>query len=202
MRQLLTVYQLVDEAGTFIGLRPSIFWTIMQHIFLAAITLATDVSMDPDAPQAASHKAEVLAACKMLEKWQKDSSVIGIGESIQGSVQTLISLLQKQRTERGASASHATYVSTSEMLSIDRPPLSEVPDTSAEGLQVLNNGTAPGSSYGSSSAGADHFAIGNTGELGDGSEPWSEFFSNLSWKDVPEWNSVLDGMDFSIGPTF
>lgn len=51
-----------------VGLRPSRFWVIVQHVALAALTLATDVSFDGTAPDTEARKGKVLAAYETLER--------------------------------------------------------------------------------------------------------------------------------------
>ena len=78
-----------------IGLRPSRFWVIVQHVALAALTLATDVSFDGTAPDAEARKAKVLAAYEALERSTEEPCEFR--DVIKSNLRTLMSTLNKGR---------------------------------------------------------------------------------------------------------
>ncbi|KAJ5384612.1 hypothetical protein N7517_002523 [Penicillium concentricum] len=59
----------IGQAGGY----PARFWTVVQHIFLTALVLATDVLFNPNALDSEARKAKVLAAYKTLEKSKGES---------------------------------------------------------------------------------------------------------------------------------
>ena len=84
----------LDDAGKPLGVNPARSWVVMQHVFVAGLILATDVSFNPSAPDSQRRKAKVLAICDILEK-SIDESGAGM-EGVQRNLQTLISTLQGQ----------------------------------------------------------------------------------------------------------
>ncbi|CAL5870347.1 uncharacterized protein PFLUO_LOCUS4583 [Penicillium psychrofluorescens] len=113
IRSAQTVLELrrqMDEAGAKIDIRPSRFWTVMQHVFVAALVLATDVSFSPDAPDAEARKAKVLMAYQILESSKQESSTLV--ESIQRNLQILMSALQKQRVQPPRESTASSAVSS------------------------------------------------------------------------------------------
>lgn len=95
---VLDLRRQMDEVGAKIDVQPSRFWTVMQHVFVAALVLATDVSFSPDAPDAEARKAKVLMAYQTLESSKQESSTLV--ESIQRNLQLLMSALQKERVQQ------------------------------------------------------------------------------------------------------
>ncbi|KAI0130229.1 hypothetical protein BJ170DRAFT_307161 [Xylariales sp. AK1849] len=186
-QMVLELRRSMDDIGQLVGLKPSRFWSAAQHVFLAAIILATDVASDPHAPYSNDRKAEVLAACQLLEESQQASTAARDG--IQRSVQTLLSMLKRQPSQTKAG----------EELSITRRS------------QALNDSSSTGDRV----SGASFIFTGNSASSGDSTVPcstwtseteenwgqlWSEFFSNTPGWDVPQWNSLLEGIDFNLGP--
>lgn len=70
------------------GFHASRCWAVTQHVFLAALTLATDVSIDPCASDTSARKAEVVSACRMLEKLARES--VAANNGLQRGVQMQI----------------------------------------------------------------------------------------------------------------
>lgn len=71
-RMVLELRGLMDDAGRLVSINPSRLWSIMQHVFHAAILLASDFSLYPTGPDAATRLHEVLAACRTLEQSAPD----------------------------------------------------------------------------------------------------------------------------------
>lgn len=69
---VLELRRLMDEAGPIVSINPSRLWSIMQHVFHAAILLASDLSLYPTGPDAPTRQHEVLAACRTLEQSAPD----------------------------------------------------------------------------------------------------------------------------------
>ncbi|KAJ9647676.1 hypothetical protein H2204_000306 [Knufia peltigerae] len=95
---ILDLRRSMDDLIPLAGIRPARLWTVMQHVSMAALTLATDVSFNPDSADAEAQKAKVMAAYQTLEKSREESSALMQG--IQKNMQTLLATLQTQRTQR------------------------------------------------------------------------------------------------------
>ncbi|KAL2823802.1 hypothetical protein BDW59DRAFT_148362 [Aspergillus cavernicola] len=91
---VLDLRRTMDEARPPVGLQPARFLVIVQHVFLAALTLATDVSFDATAPDAEVRKGKVLAAYETLEKSTEEAC--GFREVIQNNLRTLMLILERR----------------------------------------------------------------------------------------------------------
>ncbi|KAJ3546194.1 hypothetical protein NM208_g2123 [Fusarium decemcellulare] len=110
--KILELRRMMDEASAFSSFRPERYWVILQHVTMAALTLATDVSFNPDAPDAEARKEKVLAAYGTLERSKNLSN--GSLEGIEKNMQNLMATLQNQpekSTLEGASSSIASQMS-------------------------------------------------------------------------------------------
>ncbi|KNG90918.1 hypothetical protein ANOM_000721, partial [Aspergillus nomiae NRRL 13137] len=202
--KVLELRRLMDDAGARIGLKPGRFWTTNQHAFLAALILATDVSFKPEAPDAEAHKAKVLAAYETLEKSKEESSILV--ETIQRNMQTLMSTLNKQRPQLlGSQPGGPTEIGKDTPVSADGAPQNPqhsrgLHDTSfsshtADTVQspeseepILVGDVAP-------CRNVPHEA-GIQGEVWD--QLWSDFLAVAPELEIPQWNSLLDDMDFNF----
>lgn len=201
---VLELRRSMEELDRVGGLKPSRFWVI-QHVFLAAITLATDVSLDPNASYASVRKAEVLAACRMLEKLQGES--VMAKEAVQNSVRTLMSMIQKTcpliSTTKGKelpTVPETSCINATEGLPTLKPPveLDRVPDGTNMALQQ----SAPLAEC------PAMVRVGVPGEnmSTDPAEPdwdqlWSDFFNASGDWDMPQWTSLMEGIDLNLGPS-
>ncbi|KAE8418036.1 hypothetical protein BDV36DRAFT_283328 [Aspergillus pseudocaelatus] len=164
-QKVLELRRLMDDAGARIGLKPGRFWTANQHCFLAALILATDVSFNPDAPDAEARKAKVLSAYETLEKSKEESSILV--ETIQKNMQTLI---QQNPSERRVLAGPSWYIyiqSYSRYIGNTAPHTNVPPE---EGVREE-----------------------------EWDQLWSDFLAVAPGLDIPQWNSLLDDMDFNFG---
>ncbi|GAB1209163.1 hypothetical protein APSETT445_007930 [Aspergillus pseudonomiae] len=202
--KVLELRRLMDDAGARIGLKPGRFWTTNQHAFLAALILATDVSFKPEAPDAEAHKAKVLAAYETLEKSKEESSILV--ETIQRNMQTLMSTLNKQRPQLlGSQPGGPTGIGKDTPVSADGAPQNPqhsrgLHDTSfsshtADTVQspeseepILVGDVAP-------CRNVPHEA-GIQEEVWD--QLWSDFLAVAPELEIPQWNSLLDDMDFNF----
>ena len=73
------------------GLRPARLWTVMNHVFQAALTLATDVSFNPGSPEAGDFEAKVMTAYETLDKTREESRIVV--ETVRNNMQTLLKAL-------------------------------------------------------------------------------------------------------------
>jgi hypothetical protein len=88
----------MDQVGDKTGYHPARFWKIMQHVYFAALTLATDVSINPDLPDVEDRKSKVLAAYRILESSKAESNALM--EGVQKNMQTLLATLESRRPRR------------------------------------------------------------------------------------------------------
>ncbi|KAK7514331.1 putative Zn(II)2Cys6 transcription factor [Phyllosticta citriasiana] len=169
------------------------FVHVMHHVFMAAVILATNACFDPNEPNVEARKAEVMAACKVLERDTQESTIASRG--IQKGIDTLRTMLQKhkgqpdkyqagQNTEStgGGSEPFASFGKDCDGLGDPGEPRAgkgadDVPHTWSEGPQD---------------------GIFDPSEGWD--QLWSDFFDVAPGLDTPNWNSLLNDMDFSLGP--
>lgn len=74
-RRVLEVKRVMDEDEPRLEPNSSSFWTVVHHVFMAAVTLLIDVCFNWDDILAVKRKEEVLDACRMLSRAQETSSV-------------------------------------------------------------------------------------------------------------------------------
>lgn len=94
---VLDLRRSLKDTGVLAGFNPSDYSLVMNHVFFAAMVLATDVSMKPTAPGADTRKQEVLDVIHALEKSQNESA--SLMEAIRKNTQTLLSILQESQRE-------------------------------------------------------------------------------------------------------
>ena len=88
-RKVLEIKRIMDdEAPTFMP-PSSVVWSVMHHVFMAAVILLMDVCFNWDDILADKRKEEVLDACRMLSKAQQSSSVVREG------IDAMMGVLQK-----------------------------------------------------------------------------------------------------------
>lgn len=181
---VLELRRLMDDVET--AVKPTRLWTVTQHSFLAALILATDVSFNPNSPDAEARKATVLAAYRTLEKSKEESS--GLVEVIQKNMQTLMSTLHRQNSQR----TNVSYA---------------VPEETVANGQSLGNSRDSITSMASIPVSADEWLQGyssmSTEKVGDEKwdQLWSDFLAVAPELDTPQWNSLLDNMDSSLDPS-
>ncbi|KAE8137110.1 hypothetical protein BDV38DRAFT_283224 [Aspergillus pseudotamarii] len=204
-QKVLELRRLMDDAGARIGLKPGRFWTANQHCFLAALILATDVSFNPDAPDAEARKAKVLSAYETLEKSKEESNILV--ETIQKNMQTLMSTLHKQRPQLlGSQSGDPTGIGKDTHLSASGTPQNNEYSRDLHGTSIPSHTTDTVQS----SATEDLTLVGNAApqrnippEAGFREEEWdqlwSDFLAVAPDLDILQWNSLLDDMDFHFG---
>ncbi|KIX01087.1 uncharacterized protein Z518_10153 [Rhinocladiella mackenziei CBS 650.93] len=196
---ILELRRSMDDMAPLAGVRPARFWVIMHHVFMAALTLATDVSFNPDAPEAEAQKAKVMVAYQMLERSREESSALM--EGIQKNMQILIATLQKRRTQMPSpqleelrGTRNGTQVAPEDMVSNyqasrepDSLPLVESDKTG------LNNPIPAGAGTQRS-----RYLDGAIGDQENLDQLQSEFLAAASDLDSFQWTSVLDDTDLSF----
>ncbi|CAG9982285.1 unnamed protein product [Clonostachys byssicola] len=189
--RVLELRRAMDQVGTEAGCHPARFWKITQHVFLAALTLATDVSINPEGPDADDRKAKVMAAYKTLESSKEDS--ITLVETIQKNLQALMTTLESRRTAIPSSLGRAQRPRRPETVIAQvalaqHPPRLEPigPEVSDEpGLGSMNQ-DIPISVDGSVSA----MDSGSSGV----DQLWDDFWAVAPDLEATDWNMLLEDM--------
>ncbi|KAJ5684179.1 uncharacterized protein N7477_000524 [Penicillium maclennaniae] len=129
--KILELRRTMDEVDSEVGLKPARFWTVMHHVFFAALILAMDVSFNP--PSTGRPCSE--------------SQASGLGGS--------------QTVHAGESSGFVQ-------------PSSSLPGDSALGFGLIN-------------------------DMGEESweNLWSEFVAVAPDLEAPQWNALLDDVDFT-----
>lgn len=180
-QSVLELRRLMDEVCESLHYRPSTSWIVMQHVSIAALILAMDVSFNPSSPESEANKAKVLATCQILERSAEESG--SIMEGVQRNMQTLISTLQKNKTD---------VVS-------DTPPTTLRKKGSAAaangGTQV--GGTANGN-FSVSGLEMDGTALpSDLGfEIENYDQIWTDFLALAPELNGAEWDMLLNDIDF------
>lgn len=78
-RKVLEIKRLMDEEEPRFSPSSSMIWSIMHHVFMAAVMLLLDVCYNADDILADKRKEEVLDACRMLSKAQQSSALVKEG---------------------------------------------------------------------------------------------------------------------------
>ncbi|GIK05300.1 hypothetical protein Aspvir_009405 [Aspergillus viridinutans] len=88
-RKVLEIKRIMDEDEPRFMPPASAVWSVMHHVFMAAVILLMDVCFNWDDLLADKRKQEVLDACRMLSKAQRASSLVSQG------IQAMMGVLQK-----------------------------------------------------------------------------------------------------------
>ncbi|RHZ43388.1 transcription factor domain-containing protein, partial [Aspergillus thermomutatus] len=88
-RKVLEIKRIMDEDEPRFMPPTSTVWSVMHHVFMAAVILLMDVCFNWDDLLADKRKQEVLDACRMLSKAQQSSSLVSQG------IQAMMDVLQK-----------------------------------------------------------------------------------------------------------
>lgn len=129
---VLDMRRIIDQTSRPLGVNPAKSWIVMQHVFVAGLILATDVSFNSLAPDADARKSKVLAICDILERSIDDS---GMGmEGVRRNMQTLVSTLNGQGRQ-----DTRMNVETSENTSIDSAVV-ETNELGEYGLPTVGDG--------------------------------------------------------------
>lgn len=88
-RKVLETKRIMDNDEPRFTPPSSVVWSVMHHVFMAAVVLLMDVCFNWDDILAEKRKEEVLDACRMLSKAQQSSSTVREG------IDAMMSVLQK-----------------------------------------------------------------------------------------------------------
>ncbi|KAJ5674066.1 hypothetical protein N7462_009505 [Penicillium macrosclerotiorum] len=193
-QKVLELRRSMDDIKTDVGLMPGRFWTVMHHVFFAALILAMDVSFNPNAPDVEARKAKVMAGYQMLERSKKESNYLMQG--VQKNLQTLMSTLHKQQSQPVSSTFKGDSAGASEPARVQTLPASGLSDS------VRVPGTQRTTIQPSSIIEADgdqgSILVNDIGEEG-WDQLWSEFVAVAPDLDIPQWSSLLEEVDFNTG---
>ncbi|KAL2862431.1 Zn(II)2Cys6 transcription factor [Aspergillus lucknowensis] len=172
---VLDLRRSMDISPSQVGLRPSRFWIVVHHVFIAALTLATDVSFNPHAPDAEARKVKVLAAYQTLERSMEESC--SFKELIQKNLRLITSTLETRPpavpTPTGSSSA-ATNISSH----------SNIYENTSGGLPADSIVTGAGGNDPSQEPGPWD---PNWDQL------WSEFLAVAPELDLSQWDVLFDG---------
>jgi hypothetical protein len=192
IRSAQTVLELRRQMEDGGGFKAARSWNIMEHVFLAALILAADISEHRDAPEAETRKERIMAAVKIVETGKEESGFLR--ERIQRNMERLMATLhQKRRVKMPSSQSREVWIGspgemTSKARNSDQLMVDE--DVRGDGIQVQT--PVP---IGDQSPMGEKRAEGENWD-----QLWSDFLAISGDLDAPEWNSLLDDMDFNIQP--
>lgn len=88
-RKVLEIKRIMDEGEPKFTPPSSVVWSVMHHMFMAAVILLLDVCFNWDDILAEKRKEEVLEACRILSKAQQSSCLVKEG------IQAMMNILQK-----------------------------------------------------------------------------------------------------------
>ncbi|OQD80288.1 hypothetical protein PENANT_c037G04170 [Penicillium antarcticum] len=103
-RKILEVKRMMDEQEPVFTPHSSMIWSVMHHVFMAAVILLIDVCFNWDDILAEKRKEEVLDACRMLSRAQQSSPIAREGIS---AMMDILRKHCKQEKRPISSGSHA-----------------------------------------------------------------------------------------------
>ena len=177
-QKMLELRRSMDEVSVAGSFQPERMWVITQHVFLAALVLATDVSFNPEAPDARLREEKVMLAYRTLERSKKASNhLLGV---VQGNMQTLITTLQNQRTRPFDAKKDGTFNITDQLgqTHFRDPSVGEYSDAGSRDVAMS---TEPSMAR-----------QANTDQL------WSEFLAAVPDLQNFEWNTLFDNVAFDM----
>lgn len=153
----------------------SVVWSVMHHVFMAAVILLMDVCFNWDDILAEKRKEEVLDACRMLSKAQQSSSTVREG------INAMMEVLQKHWKVSNGKQSTVASSPVINTMELDNPARESVPNTKSP--SAINLKPSPTDLPSS--------AMDDTGETLE--DIWTEMLDssgNLSF-DTPDWTGLL-----------
>jgi hypothetical protein len=164
--RILELRRMMDDADAKLNFRPERYLVIFLHTASAALTLAVDVSHNPEAPSAQAQRDKVSAAYETLNKSRKNAKVLIKG--IEKSMEQAMGALQKQR----------------------QSTVSSIMTTSAK----LESSVLDGVSTGMNDVAMDMPETYNWEEHSH--RLWSDFLAVVPDLEEFEWTSLLQDVDF------
>ncbi|KAF4457256.1 hypothetical protein F53441_820 [Fusarium austroafricanum] len=167
--KILELRRMMDDADAKIKFRPERHWAVFLHVTSAALTLAVDLSHNPEVPNAQALKEKVSAAYETLNASRKNAKSLIKG--IEKNIEHVMGTLPKQRQANASSTSPATA-------SIANPE-SSVLDNASTGMDDMPMGTPEDSNW-------DEYSY----------QLWSDFLAAVPDLEGFEWTSLLQDVDF------
>lgn len=183
-QRVLDLRRIMEEYGAPLGMNPTRSWIVMQHVSIAALILATDVSFNPQAENAANRKSKVLATCELLEKSIEESG--SIMEGVQRNMQTLISTLQKERSESVSQGRNTTPHITTDS---EQPRDTVMADDVGQVLQTMGGDTV------GFAVGSDGFLDDLVTDQSDWDKMWKDFMTIAPELDMAQWDLLFADVD-------
>ncbi|KAI8653003.1 hypothetical protein NCS55_01283500 [Fusarium keratoplasticum] len=171
--QVLELRRMMDGPTAAGGFRAERFWVVLQHVTMAAVTLGTDLSFNPDAPDAQARKEKILAIYKTLEGSEKDTH--GLIKGIKKKMQLIMATLQPQQRQ-------------TESLAVETPSSSMIPES-----RNVEPGVAPVYPFGNAATG--HAESPGEEQL---HQLWSDFLAAVPDLQDFEWTSLLNDLDMDL----
>ena len=194
---VLDLRRSLERAGDLAGSNPSEYGLVMNHVFFAAMVLATDVSMSPTASGADTRKQEVLAIIRLLENSQSESPALL--EAIQKNMQTLLSILQgshRQRSRTPLRADHVTVPPQTTASTQLQPQLSDV--GTGDGIMATDGQFSSLDNM----AGSDESAMWSEARNESWGQLWSDLFDIAPEMDGLQWDLLLNDSDLPLQTSF
>ncbi|KAJ5774889.1 hypothetical protein N7457_009785 [Penicillium paradoxum] len=184
-RKVLEVKRIMDEEEPIFTPHSSVIWSVMHHVFMAAVILLIDVCFNWDDILAEKRKEEVLDACRMLSRAQQSSPIAREG------INAMMGILRKHWTQEKIAVSRdlqelSIFSTSNGPISNAAQPEMPTPDS----LSTKCTSVAPQTSDGQST----FYPSGNTSfsplPL---EEIWAEMLDSSAnvELDTPDWTGLL-----------
>lgn len=173
-RKVLEMKRIMDEDGPTFMPPSSVVWSVMHHVFMAAVILLMDVCFNWDDILAEKRKEEVLDACRMLSKAQQSSSTVREG------INAMMEVLQKHWKVSNGKQSAVASSPVINPMELGNPARDSTPTAEPETANLKQ-----------SPADLPSNAIVDTGDTLE--DIWTEMLDNsgnLS-SDTPDWTGLL-----------
>jgi hypothetical protein len=135
-RKVLEVKRMMDEQEPVFTPHSSIIWSVMHHVFMAAVILLIDVCFNWDDILAEKRKEEVLDACRMLSRAQQSSPIAREG------INALMGILRKhcKQEKRPVSRESQTNFPASAMqnVAVSSLPQTDIATTTSMGRKNVS----------------------------------------------------------------
>ncbi|KAJ5594622.1 uncharacterized protein N7459_000830 [Penicillium hispanicum] len=125
-RKILEIKRIMDEEEPKFTPNSSFFWTVMNHVFVAAVTLLIDVCFNWDDILADKRKEEVIDACRMLSRAQQSSSIAREGINAMMEILRKYFKQEKRTVSGGRQPEPPSVTGLYNPNSDERQPMSEV----------------------------------------------------------------------------
>ncbi|KAK2612696.1 hypothetical protein QQS21_001313 [Conoideocrella luteorostrata] len=183
-QRVLDLRRKLDEACVSTGMQPARSWVTMQHVSIAALILATDVSFNPSAPNAADMKAKVLATYGLLERSIEESGTVMDG--VQRNMQALTSTLQSKRGQDDNQSQHPTGDGPSAFPSTSDATMIDVDEHESGVAGLRSGGHLPS------------FVDDLQDDQTNWDELWKDFVDIAPEMDMSHWDLLLEDIDTRI----